>query len=68
MSTFIPVDQVVTRYLEVADIAAHFQVSRKTVVDWIRSGKVRAIQPGGKYGAYRIPVEEFERLKTGVAA
>jgi excisionase family DNA binding protein len=61
-------DQGATQYLEVSDLAEHFQVSRKTVIGWIRSGKLRAIQPGGRHGAYRIPATELERLKGGIAA
>ena len=61
-------DQTSTQYLEVSDFATAFQVSRKTVITWIRKGKVRAVQPGGHGGAYRIPVAEFDRLKEGRAA
>ncbi len=60
-------DQAATQYLAVAEVARHLGMSVKTVNLWIKQGKVKAIQPGGAGGRYRIPIEEFQRL-TGDAA
>lgn len=49
-------------YVSTADVARAFGVSHKTVVAWIKAGKLAAIQPSGENGAYRIPAAEVARL------
>ena len=40
-------------------VAQLFGVSRRTISDWVRSGKLTSINPGG---VARIPTREVERL------
>jgi excisionase family DNA binding protein len=40
-------------------VAQLFGVSRRTISDWVRSGKLESINPGG---VARIPAREVERL------
>ncbi len=40
-------------------VAQLFGVSRRTISDWVRSGKLISINPGG---VARIPAREVERL------
>lgn len=40
-------------------VAQIFGVSRRTVSDWVRRGKLPSINPGG---AARIPARDVERL------
>lgn len=40
-------------------VAQLFGVSRRTISDWVRSGKLASINPGG---VARIPAREVERL------
>ena len=42
------------RYLTTAEAAEALQVSQRCIVAWCESGKIKAIQPGGKKGAWRI--------------
>lgn len=47
-------------FVRAIDIAIHFCVTRQAVLSWIRQGKIKAL----KFGAtYRIPTEEFDRIK-----
>lgn len=48
--------------LKVKDVAAFFQVSERTVWNWIHSGKMKSVKIGS---VVRIPEEEIERLKKG---
>lgn len=63
MTTFLSMDSETTQYVGTADVAREFGVSVKTVVLWITSGKLRAIQPAGENGRYRIPASELDRLR-----
>ncbi len=56
-------DQPPAEYVGTADVAETFGVSVKTVVMWIKAGKLRAIQPSGENGKYRIPASEVTRLQ-----
>jgi excisionase family DNA binding protein len=61
-------EQTTGGYVSVQQVADEFGVSTRAVWLWVRSGRVRAIQPGGRQGKYRIPVEEIARLKAEAAA
>lgn len=43
----------------VAAYARRMGVSEWTVREWIKKGRVRAEQPAGRNGSYRIPVERL---------
>lgn len=60
-------DETNSEYVDTQDVADAFGVSHRTVWLWVRSGKVRAFQPGGRKGRYRIPVGEIDRLKAASA-
>ncbi len=49
----------------VQSVADEFGVTRQTVYEWIRLGKIKAVQVGGYKGALRIPQEEVDRYKRG---
>jgi excisionase family DNA binding protein len=53
------------RLLTVTDVAKALAVDEETIRRWVRAGKVKAIQPGGQRGTYRIPESELRRLLTG---
>lgn len=57
-----------TNYVDVADVAAEFEISERSVWLWIKQGKLRSVQPGGPGGKHRIPVSELERLRAGIPA
>lgn len=61
-------EQNTSGYVSVQDVAGEFGVGGRTVWVWIRTGRVKAIQPGGRKGKYRIPVEEIARLKAEATA
>ena len=46
----------------VAETAAYLGFSEKTVRNWIRKGKLKTIQPFGKWGTHRITREAIEKL------
>lgn len=54
-------------YVSVQDVAEAFEVSTRAVWLWVRSGRIQAIQPGGRRGKYRIPAGEIDRLKAASA-
>ncbi len=56
-------DSTPAQYGDTRHVAETFGVSVKTVVMWIGAGKLRAIQPSGENGKYRIPATEIARLK-----
>ncbi len=60
-------DSEPAQYVGTADVAQTFGVSVKTVVMWINQGKIKAIQPSGENGKYRIPASEVTRLMAPVA-
>lgn len=43
----------------VTEVAKMFSVSRQTVLEWIKSGKIKAVKV---VKVYRIPSEEIERI------
>lgn len=45
---------------KVSEVAKIFNVSRQTVLYWIKSGTIKAVKP---VKDYRISEEEVERLK-----
>ncbi len=60
--------------LSVAQIAEHYGVTVHTVLGWIRSGELRAVnvgrRPDGKKPRWRIPLaalEAFEAARTPTA-
>jgi len=49
--------------MKVSEVAKILNVSRHTVLNWIRKGKMKAIRlPGGRY---RIPESEVRRILEG---
>lgn len=46
---------------KVSEVAKIFNVSRQTVLYWIKNGTIKAVKP---LKDYRISEEEVERLKT----
>ena len=50
--------QIPTDYLSPEQAAARLQVSRKTVVAWMRGGKLRGSKIG--YRTWRVTVSEIE--------
>lgn len=51
---------VKTRYWTVGEIAEMLQVSRKTVYEWIKAGRLQAATFGAK--TMRVREEEYERF------
>ena len=59
------------RYLSIRDLCERYGVGEHTVLGWIRSGELRAVnvgrRPGGKKPRWRIATEAlaaFEALRT----
>jgi excisionase family DNA binding protein len=50
--------QIATDYLTPEQAAARLQISRKTVVAWMRDGKLRGSKIG--YRTWRVTVSEIE--------
>jgi len=51
------------KLMKVSEVAKILNVSRHTVLNWIRKGKMKAIRlPGGRY---RIPESEVRRILEG---
>ena len=48
-------------FLTVTEVAEEFRVNRFTIYRWIKEGGIKAIRLGQ---AFRIPVEEIERIKA----
>ena len=71
MVEFVAVEeQELTRDLTVEEVAALFRVNRDTVRRWLREGRLKGVDLGGRAG-YRIRREEVrrfrQRLETGDA-
>lgn len=47
------------RLLTTAEVAARFNVTKETVQEWIRTGKMRAIKAGREFRIMPEWVEEF---------
>ena len=47
------------RLLTPAEVAEYLRISRRTVVRWVREGRLRAIRVGRQW---RIPAEEVQRV------
>jgi excisionase family DNA binding protein len=51
------------KLLKVSEVARKLNVSRHTVLNWIKRGKIKAIRlPGGRY---RIPESEVRKIIEG---
>ena len=50
------------RLLTVQEVAERLRSSPETVRRWIRSGKLRAVRPGGSKLGYRVPESELRRF------
>lgn len=51
------------KLLTTASVAEHFTVSSNTVLRWIHSGKIKAINVGSvKYPRYRIPADALSSV------
>lgn len=51
------------KLLKVGEVARRLNVSRHTVLNWIKRGKIKAIRlPSGRY---RIPESEVEKILEG---
>ena len=48
-----------SRYLTTGQVAEMFQVTERAVRKWCNSGRIRADQPGGPDGEWRIPEDQF---------
>jgi excisionase family DNA binding protein len=48
------------RYLTVQEFVALTGYTRQTVTAWCRAGKLKAIQPNGANGSWRIHPKEVE--------
>ena len=47
------------RLLTPAEVAEYLRISRRTVVRWVREGRLRAVRVGRQW---RIPAEEVQRV------
>ena len=52
-------------FLTVTEAAQRLKVNPETVRVWLRQGKLKGVQPGGKKVGYRIPAAEVARLLRG---
>lgn len=43
------------KYMSPKQAAAHFGVSVNTIMNWIKKGRLEALQPAGPYGRLLIP-------------
>ncbi|MBV9322816.1 MAG: helix-turn-helix domain-containing protein [Chloroflexi bacterium] len=50
------------RLLTVREVAERVRSSPETVRRWIRSGRLRAVRPGGTRLGYRVPESEVQRF------
>ena len=51
------------KLLKISEVAKILNVSRHTILNWIREGKIRAIRlPSGRY---RIPESEVRKILEG---
>lgn len=46
------------------EVAEMFNVTRKTVYNWINAGYIRAVQVGGVKSALRISPPEVEKMRN----
>jgi excisionase family DNA binding protein len=53
----------VNGWLSTGEASKRFGVSRQTIRVWIARGEIRARQNPGPRGAYRIPIDEVERVE-----
>lgn len=56
------------KLLKLKDVAKQLGISYNTLVSWVKNGKLKAIQPGGKSGTWYVTetyIKEFlEQTKT----
>lgn len=50
------------QYLNVEEAAERLRASPYTIRKWLRSGRMKGVQIGGRKLGWRIPVEEVTRL------
>jgi excisionase family DNA binding protein len=60
-----------TQFLTISEVAERYSVDPHSVLDWVRSGELRAVNvgrsPGRKKPRWRIPlaaVEQFELIRS----
>jgi excisionase family DNA binding protein len=53
------------RFLSISETALRLGVGANTIRRWVKTGSLRAVQPGGEQGVLRIPAGELERLEEG---
>jgi len=51
------------QFLNTQEFKAAMGIHRNTVINWIKSGKIKALNINGHY---YIPIEEVQRLKSEV--
>jgi len=50
------------KYYSIPEVADILEFTNQSIINMIKAGKVKAIQPAGKNGRYRVPANEVERL------
>jgi excisionase family DNA binding protein len=53
---------VTSTVLTVDEAAVVLKVSRATIYNWLRTGRIAGVQPAGPGGRYVIPQDVIERL------
>lgn len=48
--------------LKIRQVAELLGVSRATIINWIKDGKIRACQPSGEKGIWLVEESEVEKL------
>ena len=51
------------KFYDCKQVAAHYGVKIKTVWDWIRAGKLKAVRVGKQYRIPKEALAEFEKSK-----
>ena len=53
------------RYLTVPEVAERLRVNEETVRRWVRTGRLRAVMPGGRKAGYRILERAVQDMMRG---
>ncbi len=53
-----------SEFLTVAEICRRLNVTRQTVIRWLRAGKLEGFRPCGS-GRWRVPLDVFEAFTSG---
>jgi excisionase family DNA binding protein len=53
------------RYLTVLEVAERLRVNEETVRRWVRTGRLRAVMPGGRKAGYRISERAVHDMMSG---